>query len=331
MKAQSVLQWLLGETLSVERFFSEAWETTPVLINTSDDASNRFAEIFGFTELEEALERVPLIQQAEQLVFKDLQQSGNYRTPFHAYLDGGSVVVNHLDKLWGGVNKLCRDLRQNFPHVYANMYLTPAGSQTAPVHSDDRDVLILQLWGTKEWHIFGSPVAFPYSYEQLGKGGAEVPAATLRQPLLEGTLRTGGVLYIPRGFVHYAAATSDPSLHLTLAIPTHDWTWGRLIADAVSKAEGVGEQIRRCVPLDLPSLSPEDLEKQRDAYTAALRQVLENVTLEATQAHFVRKLSRHNGQQDVAVPEIALQRITLDTVMRRHPFTRLFEIKVTTM
>ena len=66
-------------------------------------------------------------------------------------MSGASVVINHVDKESPPVNKLCQALGHHVPHAFANMYLTPPNSQAVHPHSDDRDVLLLQVWGEKEW------------------------------------------------------------------------------------------------------------------------------------------------------------------------------------
>jgi len=44
---------------------------------------------------------------------------------------------------------LCESLENDkeipLPYVYANLYLTPPGSQSVTAHADDRDVVVLQV------------------------------------------------------------------------------------------------------------------------------------------------------------------------------------------
>jgi hypothetical protein len=57
------------------------------------------------------------------------------------------------------------------------------------------------------------------------------------KPLLEVTLHAGDILYMPRGFVHEAYTTEEEaSLHLTIALATHDWAWSTVAAAALSLA-----------------------------------------------------------------------------------------------
>ena len=185
---------------------------------------------------------------ASLLVFREqcATQTGTPECPSaaDAYLDGASIVVNHADACLEKVNGLCRRLATppdataaaataaapRVPHAFANVYATPACAQAVAAHADDRDVFVLQVAGAKAWRVYGAPpVALPYTDEQVGKTPSlPVPASTLRDAnaLVDCTLRPGDVLYVPRGFVHEASTgASEASLHVTLAIATHDCTW----------------------------------------------------------------------------------------------------------
>jgi hypothetical protein len=181
-----------------------------------------------------------------------------------AYLDGCSIVMNHADTIHPYIAVLCQDLQNSFPHVYANVYLTPPSSQTVPAHADDRDVFIIQVVGCKLWTIYTNiPIPYPYPSEQVGKSTAlPVPEQVLRGPILfQSILYPGDVLYIPRGYVHEAQCvlpTSTPpstqppsppppqqqqqqqqtsffgSFHITIAIATHDWSLLGLLQRATS-------------------------------------------------------------------------------------------------
>ena len=45
--------------------------------------------------------------------------------------------------------------------------VTPRASRAVPAHSDDQDVIILQLGGRKIWRVYGAAVEPPYTHEQL--------------------------------------------------------------------------------------------------------------------------------------------------------------------
>eukprot|EP00929_Paragymnodinium_shiwhaense_P067383 TRINITY_DN33925_c0_g1_i1.p1 TRINITY_DN33925_c0_g1~~TRINITY_DN33925_c0_g1_i1.p1 ORF type:complete len:430 (-),score=93.91 TRINITY_DN33925_c0_g1_i1:101-1390(-) len=142
------------------------------------------------------------------------------------YLDGVSLIVNQADRCNRTLVEFCQELaRRHFHHVFGVLYLTPPGSQAVGLHSDDQDVLLLQVWGTKRWKIRNNPVRLPYTEEMLGK---DVPVAQelIKDPIMEFTIEPGDVLYIPRGFLHEAETGTDSSLHVTITVPTSDYCWG---------------------------------------------------------------------------------------------------------
>mmetsp|Transcript_52040 Transcript_52040/g.123913 ORF Transcript_52040/g.123913 Transcript_52040/m.123913 type:complete len:488 (+) Transcript_52040:121-1584(+) len=177
------------------------------------------------------------VEEAVGLTFKNQEQVGGYPSLFHAYLHGASVVINHAEATFPPLLEWCQKLRKHFvPHAYMNLYLTPAGAQTVRPHSDDRDVILLQCLGRKKWKVMEPVIPFPYSHEQVGKD-TPLDENNLPRTVLSCTVEAGDALYMPRGFVHVGESTSDgPSLHLTLAIATHDWSYAKLLADVAFAA-----------------------------------------------------------------------------------------------
>ena len=163
------------------------------------------------------------------LVLKDQHPTSDYPSPASAYLDAASLIVNHAERTSAGVRSLCAALRSDVPHAYGNLYLTPPCGKAVDAHADDRDVLVVQLFGAKLWKVYADPpCSFPEPHEQVGKGGRAVPESACAKLALSARLVEGDTLYIPRGWVHEAETDAQPSLHLTLAFATHDWSWARL-------------------------------------------------------------------------------------------------------
>ena len=77
-------------------------------------------------------------------VFRDGERRPS-RAPLQDFLQGGSLIVNRVDKLWPPIGRLCAALRRRLHHAFAVLYLTPRGSQAVRVHTDDQDVFVLQL------------------------------------------------------------------------------------------------------------------------------------------------------------------------------------------
>ena len=104
-------------------------------------------------------------------------------------------------------------------------------------HADDRDVFVLQLFGTKSWRVYPNPPIFhPYAHEQVGKNGLPVPLENVLNatPVIERVLNPGDVLYMPRGWVHEASCHAETeSLHVTFAVGTAESSTRVVVKDLI--------------------------------------------------------------------------------------------------
>lgn len=243
----------------------------------------------------------PLLFKDQSSVTNDLASSYN-NSLFAAYLDGCSVVLNHADWTSPWIAALCEDLQRSFPHSYANVYITPPGSQAVSAHADDRDVIIIQVSGQKDWKVYSKvPVPLPYPREQVGKEGLEVPAEVLEGPsLIETTLHPGDALYMPRGYVHEARANeSSFSFHVTIALATHDWSLCGILCNATDKIlhnvldyrKAINRRIGVRDLKDIPNKHQEKLQAQIEE---AFNLLQKEITLESISKNMAAKFHRHN-------------------------------------
>lgn len=42
--------------------------------------------------------------------------------------------------------------------------------QAVRVHTDDQDVILLQVWGSKHWTLYNAPTHLPYTEENAASG-----------------------------------------------------------------------------------------------------------------------------------------------------------------
>jgi hypothetical protein len=115
------------------------------------------------------------------------------------------------------------------------MYLTPGNSQAVRMHTDDQDVFLLQVWGKKHWTMRNNPIYLPYTEEMLGKSDP-VPPELVKDPIMTFDMEPGDALYIPRGFLHEAETSSEPSLHITITVPTSDYCWGVQVSKQLTQS-----------------------------------------------------------------------------------------------
>lgn len=139
-------------------------------------------------------------------------------TLWQRYSEGCSIVLNNIQKVDEGVKAVCDDLMFASGHeATANAYLTPANARVFPTHYDVHDVVVVQLHGSKRWHLYERPScvpAFPndkvapdVDSELLESGAADI---------LE--LEVGSALYVPRGTPHRVHAVDCASFHLTFGL-----------------------------------------------------------------------------------------------------------------
>ena len=103
------------------------------------------------------------------------------------------------------------------------------------MHTDDQDVFVLQLAGSKTWRVYDAPQPLPYEDEQLGKD-TPYDRARLGTPTLAATLRPRSLLYLPRGMLHEARAGDDGgSLHVASRRAVRHGA-GRVCRDALRAA-----------------------------------------------------------------------------------------------
>jgi hypothetical protein len=134
-----------------------------------------------------------------------------------AYADGCTVVVNNLQKYSSLIARIVRTFELSICQpIGANVYLTPPNTYGLAPHSDDHDVIVLQLEGCKNWEVFA-----PHSTLPLRGQHVDVKAHELAGPETSLCLQPGDALYIPRGYIHCAQTNDTHSMHLTLGISSY--------------------------------------------------------------------------------------------------------------
>ncbi|OBI44259.1 cupin [Mycobacterium colombiense] len=134
------------------------------------------------------------------------------------FADGYTIVVDAVERYSRSVASLAHaiEVELNVP-VQVNAYATPPGSQGLVPHYDDHDVVILQIEGSKVWHLYAGVDIPPH---RLRRDDKTVRIRGLPPPT-DLRLEAGDVLYLPRGRVHAAETpTSGPSVHLTVGLHT---------------------------------------------------------------------------------------------------------------
>lgn len=221
MTVEGSLAWLL-QPLPVETFLRQVWGTTHYHVERG--CIGYFDGLFGSAAVEEVLEFIRPEPSAVLVVRENQNKNPDtYRLADGAidlvrvrneFADGYTIVLNGLERYVPNIASLSHsiEVELNF-QTQINAYITPPESQGFLPHYDDHDVLILQIQGSKTWHVYGDADVPPHEMRRR----EEVDRASLPMPT-DLRLESGDVLYLPRGRIHAAEANSEPSIHLTVGI-----------------------------------------------------------------------------------------------------------------
>lgn len=224
VRAELSLAWLL-EPLSVESFLDEIWG------KEHHHVARRRADYFDALFPQPAtpdgvLEYLRYEPSGIRLVRgPDKKGPDNYRLSDGSldvaavrndFADGFTIVIDGIEQYVRTIGTLARsiEVELNFP-TQVNAYITPPQSTGLVPHYDDHDVLILQLQGSKTWHLYAGDDRPVREIQRDTDKAVVIESLSAPSDLL---LEAGGVLYVPRGRVHAAETQSDTSIHLTIGI-----------------------------------------------------------------------------------------------------------------
>jgi lysine-specific demethylase/histidyl-hydroxylase NO66 len=216
------LGWLLAP-LTIDSFLGDIWGKThyhvsrnrPQYFDTLLDGSANVDELVGLFRPDQSL--VSLVKE------NDTKKSYVYRRADGAFdadgvgrdfASGYTIVLESVQRYVRELAALLHSIEIELNYVaQVNAYITRPESQGFVCHYDDHDVLILQIRGSKLWHIYDGADVTPQQMTRLDP----VDSSALPPPT-DVRLETGDLLYIPRGRVHAAEATAEVSVHLTLGL-----------------------------------------------------------------------------------------------------------------
>lgn len=240
---------------------------------------------------------------------------------YDLFAKGYSLVLNRLEETWPPLARLREMLGGVFcGDIGINVYLTPLGSRTFPVHIDSHDVFVLQVYGTKLWrlHEFEHLPIMRLDYRK----DLNYPtywSHPERAPLLqELCLETGDLLYIPRGMPHCAIARDEPSLHLTVSINPLYWT--DFFKAAVEQASFDAASLRRALPPRFVG-DPEARESMRATFDKAFAEFKQHISFDDTLTVLSRRRIRAQGfpQDGHLAHLLRLGELTNDSELERRP------------
>lgn len=225
-----------------QTFLRNFWEKQ--LLHVTDRHADLYSGLFSIADVDHVLSTpslhsstIRVIRDGRSLSFDRIGLRGTIGD--HAAVEaviaehrsGATIALNALNRTFPSLRDLCQMLGQQFSAAFqVNAYLTPPNSQGFGTHHDTHDVFILQIAGTKHWHVFEATDKLPLSDRGTSLRGGQA-SSPFGVPLLDVDLRPGDLMYLPRGFPHHALSAEATSLHLTVG--AHTVTWATVIQAAL--------------------------------------------------------------------------------------------------
>jgi lysine-specific demethylase/histidyl-hydroxylase NO66 len=216
------LGWLL-DPLTVDNFLGEVWGITHhhVSRDRADYVNNLRQDTDSVDDLlalfRPHLSLVCLVRERErkdQYVYRLADGGFDAAAIGRDFADGYTIVLDSVQRYAPAIGALAQAIEVELDFAtQVNAYFTPPESQGFAAHSDDHDALIVQLQGSKIWHVYEGVDVAPHKiwrHEAMSTAGLPAP--------VDVRLEAGDVLYVPRGRVHAAESTSELSVHLTVGL-----------------------------------------------------------------------------------------------------------------
>lgn len=208
------------------------------------------------------------------------------------FADGSTIVLQGLHRTWEPVGDLAARLGTELGHpVQVNAYITPPQSQGFSAHYDTHDVFVLQIAGHKRWHVHEPVSQLPEA--PWNTVADEVAARAAEAPVLAATLTPGDCLYLPRGFIHSAAALGGTSVHLTFGI--HAVTEAQIVAALLEQVQD--GSWRESMPV---GWDPTNATEVFAGIVERIQQRLEAVDLEAVGRDLRRRQARQQRPEHLS-------------------------------
>jgi ribosomal protein L16 Arg81 hydroxylase len=244
----------LIEPLGVEAFIADYWEQRHVVLHR--ESPEHYTGLLTLPDMDELLATsrvrssdLRIMADGKETAVSDLvgDDPGSYANAVEAlyaqYRKGATINLLFLEQQWAPLARLCHALSDVLNAMFhVNTYLTPAGTRGLSEHYDTHDVFVAQVYGTKHWRLYRTPVQLPLTTQHYSR-----PEHGLGEPIADFHLAPGDLLYMPRGTVHEAVSNDTASLHLTIGV--QPMRWSDVLRRAVDRAMERDVRFRRALPL----------------------------------------------------------------------------------
>jgi bifunctional lysine-specific demethylase and histidyl-hydroxylase NO66 len=213
------------------------------------------------------------------------------------FAEGATIVLQGLHRIWPPLVEFSQALAADVGHpVQVNAYVTPPQSRGFDDHYDVHDVFVLQVDGQKRWRVHEPVHEAPLRDQPWTLHRTAVEAAARTEPVLDVVLRPGDCLYLPRGYLHAAAALGGVSTHLTFGV--HTWTRHHVADELVRAAlEALGDDAdtRRSLPLGVAVGDVADVADEVELVRRLLAEAIDTVAADVVAARLAER-ARASGR-----------------------------------
>lgn len=327
MQANGTLASLLAP-LTVAAFFSQYWEKEPLHIRRGLD--NHYSDVLTVSALDryfQADNLSPDFLRAHRggtdcplpswTTVEQRQNTDPYRVVvvenlFQLFNEGATIILSAAESAIPSLKAFADALEREFEiSVQTNVYITPAGTRGFDWHYDVHDFFVLQICGSKRWHLYDRPV--PLSVEG---DGARMMEYETREPGATIELRPGDLLYLPRGTVHIAPTADESSVHVTVGLLSKYWFHLIEKLAAVAREDVV---FRQALPHGFST------DKERTAFTDQFSQALQGLLggvaveklIELLHTDFLS--NQEPARRARFADLLGLDRLHLDSIISRRP------------
>ncbi|CAK5076569.1 unnamed protein product [Meloidogyne enterolobii] len=206
-----VLQWILSPIVT-DTFFNDILQKRVLVLKRATNAY--FDGFFNIGDFKDMLKNNNVLYGKDVNVASYVSGVRQTHNPLKKEMQR-ATITNALQHFQNG-----RSLQCVHPQVFNDKicYLTPAGTAGFAPHYDNIDAFILQTEGRKHWKIY-APESLDDTLPLESSDNLNESDFMEREPVFDGWLDQGDVLYVPRGFAHQANTGQDKlSHHVTISI-----------------------------------------------------------------------------------------------------------------
>lgn len=230
--------------MPVDQFMADFYGRRPLHLKAAGESGLRRRQLFSWGRLDQLLAILSHWSEANLKLIIDSRPiapenyivevdtvAGRMRRANPAKVEvflgmGASLVADSLEAVAPEIHALTHMLGAQFAgRSGANAYCSFAGVQAFKSHCDLHEVFAIHCEGEKTWRIYENRAAAPVVPLEIPDAQAIIDHVKGRV-MVEARMRPGDLLYIPRGYYHDALASSEASLHLSLAVTPHS---GRIL------------------------------------------------------------------------------------------------------